>query len=240
MTAGEIEEAMALVRSFMQAILTTVPGAQTGPQAAAVRTKANDVMTNAEALVRLGTLNNGNDIGTAMYDVVTTAIGCGATFDGMYRTLLTVRGMVCAGLPAQFCQDAAIAFTLAAMVIITAATDFVSREDVQSYVNRLMDGFTPAIEQLANVGDVSNYRDMMALQASTIHDLTQRARPLPEMVGYTTTDAWPALRLANWLYPDASRSKAFNTDDRVTQLIQENKIVHPAFCPTQGRALTAT
>ena len=240
MTSGELEEAMAVVRAFVLGLITTVPGSQIGPQAASIRMKANDVATNAEALVRLGTLINGNDIGTAMWDVVTTAIDCGATFDNMYRVLVETRSTQTNGLPAQFCQDAAIAFMLSALVLITAATEFTSREDVQTYVNRLVDGFTPAIEELADVGDVMNYRDMVALQAYCIHDLAERARPLPMMIAYSITDPWPALRLANYLYPESTRTKGFNTDDRVTELIEENKIVHPAFCPTQGRALTAS
>jgi prophage DNA circulation protein len=173
-----------------------------------------------------------------MLAVVATAIEAGATFDNMYRVLNDLKLQTANTLPGQACSDAGIIYLLSALVQITAQTTFISRDDVHSYLTRMLSGFTPAVEVLADRGDVQTYRDVLALQAAMVHDMTQRARPLPTIIQYATESPFPALKLANWRYPDATRTKGFDTDMRVTELINENKIVHPAFCPTEGRLLT--
>lgn len=238
MTASEMKESMAIVQFFVMAIISTVPGAQTGRASSDVRRKANDVYTNAESLLRYDTLNNGLRIGDAMLDVVTTAIAAGATFDNMYRVLNDLNKQPAVTLPGQACMDAGVIFLLSALVQIAAATTFVSRDDASSYLTRMLSGFTPAVEALADRGDVQTFREVIALQAAMVHDMTARARPLPTIITYQTASPFPALMLANWRYPDSTRTKGFDTDMRVTELINENKIVHPAFCPTEGRLLT--
>lgn len=238
MTASEMKEALAIVQFFALAIITTVPGSQSGRASSDVRRKANDLYTNAELLLRAGTLNSGLRIGDAMLDVIATAIEAGATFDNMYRVLNDLYALPSNTLPGKASSDAGIIYLLAALVQITANTVFVSREDVNSYLNRMMKGFTPAVETLADRGDVQTYREVLTLQAAMIRDMTQRSRPLPTIIVYSTASPYPALKLANWRYPDATRTKGFDTDMRVTELINENKIVHPGFCPTEGRLLT--
>jgi len=238
MTAGEMKDALAIVQGFALEIITTVPGSQVGRASSDVRRKANDVYTNAELLLRNGTLNDGSHIGEAMLDIVTTAIAAGATFDNMYRVLNELHRKPVTTLPGQACKDAGIVYLLSALVQISSSTTFNSRDDANSYMIRMLNGFTPAVEVLADRGDVQTYREVLGLQAAMIHDMTQRARPLPTLIRYSTASPYPALKLANWRYPDATRTKAFDTDMRVTQLIDENKIVHPGFCPTEGRLLT--
>jgi hypothetical protein len=238
MTLSELKEAMAIVQYFAMAIITTVPGAQTGRQSSDVRRVANDVYTNAELLLRYGTLIDGSHIGDAMLNIVTTAVAAGATFDNMYRVLTEFHNQPVITLPGQAVKDAGIIYLLSALVLITANTTFVSRQDVNSYLTRMLNGFTPSVEILADRGDIENYREVLALQAAMVHDLTVRARPLPTIINYTTASPYPALKLANWRYPDATQSP-FNTDLRVSQLITENNIVHPAFCPVEGILLTA-
>ena len=53
---------------------------------------------------------------------------------------------------------------------------------------------------------------------------------LPRMVSYAVGAVMPALTPANCIYADAGR---------VDELVAENKIIHPAFCPREGRALSA-
>jgi hypothetical protein len=238
MTASEMKEALAVVQFFALAIITTVPGAQTGRALSDVRRKSNDVYTNAESLLRGDALNNGLLIGDALLDIVATAIAAGATFDNMYRVLNDTYKQTIVTLPGQACNDACIIYLLSALVQITANTTFTSRDDVHSYLQRMLSGFTPTIEILADRGDVATYREVLALQAAMVHDMTQRARPLPTIIQYLTAAPYPALKLANWRYPDATRTKGFDTDMRVTELVNENKIVHPAFCPVEGRLLT--
>ena len=49
-------------------------------------------------------------------------------------------------------------------------------------------------------------------------------------MSYTVGAVMPALTLANRIYADAGRAD---------ELVAENKIIHPAFCPREGRALSA-
>lgn len=237
MIASEIQDAMAVVQLFAKAIIPTVPGSQQGRASSDVRRQANDINTNAELLVRNGTLNDGSHIGDAMSGLVATAITAGATFDNMYRVLISLHQHTVTTLPGQACKDAGTIFILSALVQITAETTFASREGVHSYLTRLLNGFMPAVEILADAGDVQTYREVLSLQAATVHDLTSRARPLPTIIHYQTAISYPALKFANWRYPDSTRS-SFDTDQKVTELIAENKIVHPAFMPTEGRMLT--
>jgi prophage DNA circulation protein len=236
-TPGELKEVITILQFFAKAIIPTVPGSQQGRTSSEVRRKANDIYTNAELLARYGTLNSGLHIGDAMIDLMTTAIEAGATFNNMYRALVDLHAQTANTLPGTAVKDGAITYLLAALVQITANTVFVSRDDVHSYLTRMLNGFVPAVEILADRGDVETYRQVLALQAATVHDLTERARPLPTIISYQTAASYPALKLANWRYPDATRNP-FDTDLRVTELVNENKVVHPAFMPTEGRLLT--
>ena len=180
---------------------------QTGRASADVRRKANDLYTNAEWLLRYGTLSDGSHIGDAMLGLVTTAIDAGATFDNMHRVLRDLKRQQANTLPGVACSDAGIIYLLAALVQITAKTEFISREDVNSYLLRMLEGFTPTVEVLADRGDVQTFREVLAMQAAMIHDMTQRARPLPTIIAYSTATAYPALKLANWRYPDRREQK---------------------------------
>jgi len=50
------------------------------------------------------------------------------------------------------------------------------------------------------------------------------------MLQFVFASPMPTLVMSNRLYYDASRAD---------QLRDENKIVHPAFCPPQGQALSS-
>jgi prophage DNA circulation protein len=239
MMTAELKDAVAVVQFFAQAIIPTVPGSQQGRASSDVRRQANDLYTNAEMLLRNGTLSDGSHVGDVMLNLVTTAVTAGATFDNIYSVLVKLNAQTVNSLLAQACKDAGIILLLAALVQITSNTTFVSRADAQAYLTRMLDGFTPAIEILADVGDVATYRQVLSLQAVMVHDLTERARPLPTIIHYQTAVSYPALKFANWRYPDSTITpNAVDTDMWVTQLISENKIVHPAFMPVEGRLLT--
>jgi prophage DNA circulation protein len=60
--------------------------------------------------------------------------------------------------------------------------------------------------------------------------LVQTALPLPRMLQYQFAQILPSLVMAYKLYDDASRAD---------EVRDENKIVHPAFCPLAGEALSS-
>jgi prophage DNA circulation protein len=59
--------------------------------------------------------------------------------------------------------------------------------------------------------------------------LIATARPLPRMLNFVFFEPLPSLVIAYRLYDDASRCD---------EVREENKIVHPAFCPQAGQALS--
>ena len=74
------------------------------------------------------------------------------------------------------------------------------------------------------------FQTLVALHGSVTNHLVATARPLPRMTHFEFFEPLPSLVMAYRLYDDASRCD---------ELREENKVVHPAFCPMAGRALSA-
>lgn len=127
-----------------------------------------------------------------------------------------------------FC-DYAIQMCLAEEALIIGAMDFVSRQDVEALLPAVQLAFDPSVETAADTMDPMVYRGLVALQASVVNYLVQTARPLPNMVSYQFAQVLPSIVISYRLYGDASR---------YDEIRQENKVVHPAFCPTVGMALS--
>jgi prophage DNA circulation protein len=107
---------------------------------------------------------------------------------------------------------------------------FVSREDVDQVSATINSSFDDMEEELADEMDAMGWRAVLKLHAAMTLHLVETARPLPRMVAYHFNLNLPSVVLAHRLYADASRAD---------ELRAENKIVHPAFCPLDGRALSS-
>ena len=107
---------------------------------------------------------------------------------------------------------------------------YISRQDVETVKASLRQPFNDAEEIAADDMDQAAFAALIALDAAVTNFLVTTARPLPRMIGYRFAASLPSLVLAYRLYQDASRAD---------QLVQENKVVHPAFCPAIGLALSA-
>jgi prophage DNA circulation protein len=200
-----------------------------GEHASALRRAAGDLIATKEQRLLDGTL------GERLVYVFDQARQAGTTFDGMDRVRLNITNAETAAqtpitsLAGIAVRDAGLRFALAQLARITSATDFVSRSDVDNYLNRMVNAFDPVIERVADTGDAATYQALIALQAATFRDLTERSRPLPQMITYSFPKPYSALQLAQRLYGDGGRSD---------ELAAENKVVHPAFMPLNGRALS--
>jgi prophage DNA circulation protein len=126
--------------------------------------------------------------------------------------------------------NALIEFALATEALVIAATTFVSREDVEATRALVKAAFEPMEEAVTDVNDSVGYLALVSVHAAISYHLTITAEPLPEIVTYALSTIEPSLALAYKLYTDASRAD---------QLVAENKVVHPAFMPLSGRALSA-
>jgi prophage DNA circulation protein len=126
-------------------------------------------------------------------------------------------------------QQAAIVFALAQQSRIIQKTEFNSRDDVEAMMKRIRASYDRARDIAADEMESSAYQSLTALAAALSRYLADTARPLPRMVTYELRPQ-PALRAANYIYGDGSRWE---------ELVSENKIIHPAFCPNALRALSA-
>ena len=127
-------------------------------------------------------------------------------------------------------QNSIIRMCLATEGQIIARTKFVSRQDVDALKLTMRQPFDDAEEIAADDMDQATFMSLIALDAAITNFLVVTARPLPMMIGYQFAAPLPSLVVAYRLYQDASRAD---------QIVSENKIVHPAFCPPTGAALSA-
>ena len=107
---------------------------------------------------------------------------------------------------------------------------FVSRQDVNAIKEQLLQPFRDAEEIAADSMDQMTFQTLVALHGATTNHLVATARPLPRMTSFEFFEPLPSLVMAYRLYDDASRCD---------ELREENKVVHPAFCPRLGLALSA-
>jgi prophage DNA circulation protein len=94
----------------------------------------------------------------------------------------------------------------------------------------LIAAFEPVLIDVADNGDAMTYQALNALRATVVHDLTERARPLPRVLQLSFPIPLPALAMSNRLY---------SKGDRSDELVIENRVVHPAFMPLDIIALSA-
>jgi prophage DNA circulation protein len=127
-------------------------------------------------------------------------------------------------------RDMMVQLSLAVIGQVIADMVFTSRTDVDLVKSRVNEVYEEMEETLASRMDSMTWRSVLKLQAAIIQHLTETARPLPKLLAYRFNLILPSLTLGQRLYADASRAD---------ELVGENKIVHPAFCPREGRALSA-
>lgn len=126
-------------------------------------------------------------------------------------------------------RDACIELALVEMAQIVAGINFVSRLDVDLVRGRMNAAYQAIEEEVADQMDSVTYMALLGLHAAIISYLTERARPLPQLLYFRFSVALPTLVVAHKLYADAGRAN---------EIRAENKVVHPAFELPVGRALS--
>ena len=135
-----------------------------------------------------------------------------------------------ATLGAILVRDSGIGICLATEAQVLASTAFVSRDDSEKVRLAFNDIFNQVEEVAADNMDQMTYQATINLRAAITFFLVETARPLPRMLRYRFAQPVPSLLGAYRLYDDAARGD---------ELRAENHIVHPAFMPATGRALSA-
>jgi prophage DNA circulation protein len=220
MQKSDAIEAADIIQRVAQQLLLCIP--QAGELGSQARTALGDLIANALTMLAENTV--GVPL-TDCFDLVREAGATSAQFEGIRRdtalqTPVTIGGVIV--------QNSCIQLCLAAEAEIIAAMTFVSRQDVEAMVLSIRQPFADAIELAADEMDQMTFQDLISLQAAVTNHLVTTGRPLPRLVNYQFAKVLPSLVIAYRLYADASRAD---------EIRNENKIVHPAFCPPLGLAL---
>jgi prophage DNA circulation protein len=154
----------------------------------------------------------------------------GATYAAMAGVQALAAGFTPISPVAAAVANFAARMALAEEAQILAATTFVSRQQIDGYLDEINAAFdaveTIAADRLDNVA----YRALITLHAAVVNDLSSRARPLPRMVTLNFPSRQPSLALAQRIYQDGPRAD---------EISAENSVINPAFCPMQIQALSA-
>lgn len=222
MTIGDLDEAVAILATMLTAILGTLSGA-VGRDGASLRYAVGDLQATAPTLLRTASL------GAPLLNCFDLAFQAGATLVEMETVRAAMTAVSPIGLAGIAVANAGIRMALVEESKILAATTFTSSQDVFAAVWQMNSAFESAEEFAADNRDPANYQALISLHAAVTQDLTTRAMSLPQLITYSMARIMTSHALANRLYGDASRCD---------ELRAENKVIHPAFMPLSGTALS--
>lgn len=131
---------------------------------------------------------------------------------------------------AKLIVQCATGFCLGAESRLISAIEFNSRDDVEAMMAIMKLAFDTARELAADAIDSSAYQNLTFLAGALTNHLANKSRPLPRMVNFKVATPLPALTFSNRVYYTASRWE---------ELVNENHIIHPAFCPREIRGLAS-
>jgi hypothetical protein len=171
-----------------------------------------------------------NTIGPELVDSFSMARDAGATFVAIEQVRVLTAMETPKTLGGMLVQNSLLQLCLMTESQIIVDMTFVSRSDVDAVKDRIKDPFDEQTEQAADDMDQMVFQCLIRLYASVVNHLVTTQRPLPLMLGYQFASPSNTLVISYRLYGgDASRAD---------QVRDENKIIHPAFAPATGQALS--
>jgi hypothetical protein len=222
MQAPHVKEAADIVRVATSMLLATSNN-QIGRAGSDLRRACGDMAANAEAYITY------NQAAPKLAYCFDQARVTGATLDEFNRIREALVAEPAVSLIAVLMKQSCICFSLQQMSNVLASTTFVSRQDVDYVRSEINPAFDDAEEIAADEMALVVYRALVSLHAAVTFYLYETARPLPQMLNFEFSAIRPTLIQSYRLYADASRAD---------ELRDENKVVHPAFAPREGRALS--
>lgn len=221
MTGAEVEECMSIIRNICPVILSVVD-ARSGRETSPLRRFVGVLYSNAEQLLQDGGL------AAQLILCLSTARELGAELVPFGRIRTAALEETPLMLPGVSVKQSIVRFALAQEARIVASMTFVSVDDAASISSLMNAAFSDAAEIAADELDAGSYMAIIRLRADVSRFLSDTARLLPKIVRYSWQKTMPSLTMAQRVYQDASRSD---------EIVSQNKIVHPAFCPTEGKML---
>jgi len=153
---------------------------------------------------------------------------CSATLVTMDRVRKSALAEKPISLPAVQTVLAIVRLTLAMEARIIAYMSFRSREEVDEIAAAMNTAFSETSEIAADDLDAGAYMLITRLHGDVVRHLAESGRQLPRIINYKHQATMPSLRLAQRVYSNPSR---------YLELISENRVVHPAFMPREGKML---
>ncbi|MCA1524295.1 hypothetical protein [Bradyrhizobium yuanmingense] len=221
MTGTEADECIAIVERLGPVILSTVPSKK-GMSASALRHSVGYMMACA------GDLLASHDFAEQMRSCLDQARMTGAGLVAMGQVRLAALAEAPISLPATLTVLCTVRLCLAQEARIVSEMVFRSRDDAANTAAEMTAAFSAAAEVASDDLDAGSYMAIINLQATVVKHLADLGRVLPRVVNYRFARVMPALTMAQRAYADG---------DRAQGLIDENKVVHPAFMPMTGRML---
>jgi prophage DNA circulation protein len=222
MDKADAKEAQPIVNTVLDVLLSWTP--TYGRNGAEMRAAVG--ATKAYALQLLQT----DQIDLAVTHCFDLALDNGINLQQIEAVRETATAQAATTLGAIMVRDMMVQLSLAVIGQVIANMTFISRTDVDLVKARVNAVYEEMEDTLAGRMDSMTWRAVLKLQAAIIQHLTETARPLPRLLAYRFKLVLPSLALGQRLYADAGRAD---------ELVKENKIVHPAFCLREGRALSA-
>ena len=222
MRSSDVREAADIVRVATGMLLQTSNN-QIGRAGSDLRRACGDMAANAESYITY------NQIAPKLAYCFNQARVTGATIDEFNRIQEAMVAETPVSLVAVLLTQACVAFSLQQMSLALTTVTFTSRQDVDAVIPQINTAFDQAEESSADAMALVSYRTLVALHAQTTFYLYQTARPLPQILNFQFAAIRPTLIQSYRLYADAGRAD---------ELREENKVVHPAFAPRIGQALS--
>jgi hypothetical protein len=230
----QIEEAAILLDTFLAYLLAAVPMNTTGApniglgqsipiDKNTVRRLVGDMRANATDLIRDATLAQ------PLQDVFTAAYLAHADFDLVDIGLDWLLQQRPASTWARAVMSGCLLMSMSLEAKLITNMTFVSREDVAVLINRVKINYEAAKELGIDDLDQATYQNLNSLGGALVNHLALTELQLPRFVDYEVNDIMPSLTLANLIYGDASKAD---------EISDENKVIHPAFCPISLRVLS--
>ena len=221
MNREELAEAAGLVRSITD-LLLTVPVDATTPEAAQLRSVCGTVDADAEADLR------GHTFAGPLASCFAAVAAAGADADALARVLMTIAQRPTTSTLADIVSTLAVRLALAYQCKAIAVMEIISRDQADALVSRVRTAFDTAIDKAVDNSESDVFKDLSALSAAVVRDLSDRGRKQPQTVTYAVNQRRPSLALAQILYADPSRAD---------ELARNNGVIHPLFMPASGTAL---
>lgn len=220
--AGTIETD-GIVNRMLDALLATI-SSQVGVSGSPLRRQIGDVRAKYKKMVLAGTFPA----------QLLLCFMMAAEADVKLSSLAQVRTQLFSETPVfpvnQMIVQAGIVFCLSTEATLVGEIEFVSRDGVEATMAAMKVAFDAARDLASDSPDLSAYQALTKLAGAVTQQLANSARPLPRMVSFILPWSFPSLVVSQRVYYSAERSE---------ELIAENKIPHPAFCPRELRGLSA-